>query len=90
MELGLETPELDKQSEVIKSGESRTLTDFYDWLGEHGYFIAKYVRFEDRVHEQLAPISQSPEQLFADFFGIDLDKIEEERQAIVKALRNDS
>ena len=82
------TPELDKQSAVIKSGASDTLTEFFDWLAENDYEIAEWRRYEEYRDMQLTPIHLRPEQLFADFFGIDLDKIESERRAILEELRN--
>lgn len=82
------TPELDKQHAVIESGAAGTLGDFYDWLGENGYVIAKYVTYEGWREKQLAPAHAQPEQLLADFFGIDRDKIESERRAILEELRS--
>ena len=75
--------ELEKQHAVIESGESDTLTNFYDWLAEQGYEITEW----DDDQREYRPISLRPEQLFADFFGIDLDKIETERRAILETLR---
>jgi hypothetical protein len=80
----IETPELDKQHAVIESGASDTLTEFYDWLEEKGYCIAQ---FGDKS-PYLFEVSTPPNQLFAEFFGIDLDKIESERRAILEELRS--
>ena len=80
------TPELDKQRVVIESGRTDTLTDFYDWLSEQGYELCQWVEL-DRYEPRLAPIHIRPEQLFADFFDIDLDLIETERRAILEELR---
>jgi hypothetical protein len=76
------TPELDKQRAVIESGASNTLTEFYDWLRDNGYQLAKWGE-----NDRLYGIAVRPEQLFADFFGIDPYKIELERRAILDALR---
>ncbi len=89
---GVETPELDKQHKIIESGASDTLTEFYDWLHDQGYCIAEEIEHEwedeyDDYGHMLHPVRIRPEQLFADFFGIDLDKIETERRAILDALR---
>lgn len=78
------TPELDKQHAVIESGASDTLTEFYDWLGERGLIIAEW----SEIWQEWIPVSTSGNQLFADFFGIDLDKIESERRAILEELRS--
>jgi hypothetical protein len=87
----MNTPELDKQHTIIESGEADTLGRFYDWLHERGYHIAQYMTFEepefDGEYQQLVPIREAPEQLFAKFFGIDLNKIEAERRAILDEIR---
>lgn len=45
-------------------------------------------RYVTRIHQdRLTPLNQGPERLFARFFGIDLDKIEAERRAILEAIR---
>jgi hypothetical protein len=85
--VNIPTPELEKQHDVIESGASQTLTDFYDWLCEKGFVIAEYVKFEEYRDKQLVPTFVRPEKLFADFFDIDLDKIESERRAILEVLR---
>ena len=86
---GIKTPELDKQAEIIKSGQNEVLGNFYDWLNEQGYEICgqnTYAYWDDDKWEY-QPIHTRPEQLFADFFGIDLDRIEQERRAILEALQ---
>jgi hypothetical protein len=85
------TPELDKMSKVIESGASDTLTGFYDWLTDKGYRICEYVdsgreSWDGPVHE-FAPVHGGPEKLFAEFFKINLDKIETERRQIIKQYR---
>jgi hypothetical protein len=93
----IETPELDKQSEIIHSGKAEVVQDFYDWLHtEKKWVLARYVPEEERrgddgiYGEQPVQVFISPEQLMADFFGIDRDKIEAERRAILDALRSQS
>ena len=84
-----DTPELDYQHEIIESGQSELLAKFYDWLIEKDFVLAKwggYDEFGDYSEGVLMPLHIRPEQLFADFFGIDLNKIEEERRAILKEL----
>lgn len=81
------TPELDKQHAVVESGAMQVLTDFYDWLYNNGYYLAKFQRFEEFEDPQLYIAGIQPEQLFADFFGIDRNKIEAERRALLEELR---
>lgn len=141
----IETPECDRQSEIIHSGRAQAVQDFYDWLAAEGYVLAKY-QFEETVHcpgtrrdpfdssncedgkvkrtvtqwqghtrvgkveagetctvcngtgevqhtfsnPPLMPVFESPQNLMADHFGIDLNKIETERRAILDALREQS
>jgi hypothetical protein len=81
------TPELDKQHKIIESGASDTLTEFYDWLSERGWLLARW-EANGKWNEYLEPVYTRPEQLFAEFFGIDLDKIESERRAVLEELRS--
>lgn len=76
------TPELDRQSAIIASGQAETAQAFYDWLQEKGYRLCRLD--ED---DQYWPAWEVPEQLLADFFGIDRNKIEVERRALLEELR---
>lgn len=80
------TPELDKQHKIIESGKSDTLQEFYDWLSTKDYVIAKWV-VDDEDEDVLLPTHIRPEQLFAEFFEIDLNKIEDERRALLDEIR---
>lgn len=79
---GAGTPELDRQGEIIRSGRAETVQEFYDWLHEQGYRLCK----PDEDDAYLPTLAQ-PEQLMADFFGIDRNKIEVERRDLLKKLR---
>ena len=68
--------------------KSLVLTDFVDWLGEKGIVLAGWRKFGIFEEDQLSPIRQSYEELFADFFNIDLKKVEAEKVAMLAALRN--
>ena len=91
-----ETPELDKRKrEVLDPGLNTVVQDFYDWLTqEKGYVLARYVPEEERFEgdgiygEQPVAVHLDPEQMMAEFFGIDLDKIEAERRALLDHLRS--
>lgn len=79
------TPELDKRSGIINSRVSptQTLGEFYDWLQAQGLVLARW----DKETQEYLPDFINPEQLFANFFGLDSDKMEQERRAILEALR---
>jgi hypothetical protein len=90
------TPELDRQRDIIHSGKSETVQEFYDWLREEKHYVlARYVpeseRFgDDGIYgEQPVEVLVRPEELMAEFFGIDLRKIENERRALLDAIRKD-
>jgi len=78
-----EHPELDKMMAI--KDKSQVLGEFLDWLdSETEYCIATRCRDMDclvRAHVSI-------EQLLADFFGIDLNKVEEEKRAILDGLRD--
>jgi len=82
------TPELDFQHLIIESGQSELLAKFYDWLTEKGYSLCFWSDGDEYDDGGYYPLSMSPEKLFAEFFGIDLNKIEAERRAILEELRN--
>lgn len=83
----VDTPELDRQSEIIRSGEAAVIQEFIDWLAsERHYTLCEPI--PNSLHGYYGPASYGgPEQLMADFFGIDRDKIETERRAILDALQ---
>ena len=85
----IKTPELDKQAEIIKTGQNEVLGNFYDWLNEQGYEICKQTTYAEWEDDRWVyrPIHTRPEQLFADFFGVDLDGIEQECRAILERLQ---
>lgn len=83
----MEYPECEKMSAVLD--KSLELTNFVDWLQEQGYAICEKGIYKDSYpQEQWVPIKKNFEQLFADYFGIDLDKVEEERRALLDEIRN--
>jgi len=82
------TPELDRQSEIINSGKAGTVQEFLDWLhNERGYQLCEPVPNSLHGYYGLASYG-GPEQLMADFFGIDRDKIEAERRALLDHIRS--
>jgi hypothetical protein len=84
-----EFPELVKQAEIVESGKAETVQEFIDWLSGQGIVLAEWR--DDGWHQPaLLEDNRSPEQLMADFFGIDRDKIEQERQALLEAIRREA
>lgn len=89
----VDTTELDRQKAVIDSGRSATVQEFYDWLTEvKGYRICSlegsgYSDGTGYERQDWTPIATQPLALMAEFFGIDLNKIEVERRALLDAIR---
>jgi hypothetical protein len=79
-------PECDKMIAVSK--ESQAIGNFLEWLGEQGILLAEYGT--ERYHrDQLMPKHISIEKLLAEYFEIDLDKVETERRAMLDDFRKD-
>jgi hypothetical protein len=79
-------PELDKMKAARE--KSAVLTEFVDWLDQNNMRIC--LRTEVSITyagSPYEPIPESFEKLFARFFGIDLDKVEEERRQILDEQR---
>ena len=120
------TPELDKQTKIIKSGQAATVQDFIDWFRQQHLELMTYdtrpceeicsgPNFLANCHHGLThpgthkeatctkcagtglilvdregyySDGRRPETLMANFFGIDENKIESERRAILEAIRS--
>jgi hypothetical protein len=78
------TPELDLQHEALESGHPQVLGEFLDHLQRSGIVLA---RWADDDRDVLYEISQDNNRLLADFLGIDLDRIERERMALLRWVR---
>ncbi len=79
-------PEHDKMR-LIKD-ESQTIGGFLDWLqSEKQFEICE--RVERRFDDELVPIQLNIERLLADHFEIDLDVINDEKDAMFAELRGE-
>ena len=93
-----ETPELDRYVEACES-TGGILAEFWDFLHDQKrYVLAAYQDVVDewqdirgRSHEdvqaKLLPVDVDPERLFAEFLGLDLDKVAEERRRLFDWVR---
>lgn len=79
--------ECEKLSKV--SEKSQPLGEFLDWLHENNYVIAEWNKFE-RNDERLYPTQTSIERLLAEYFKIDLDKVDEERTVLLNWIRENT
>jgi hypothetical protein len=64
------------------------LSGFVDWLNENGYTICTLEETDGYPEQQYFPHRKPYEEIFADYFGIDLKKVEQERQAILAEIRS--
>lgn len=75
-------PELEKLGKV--QDQRQAVEEFLDWLyAARGVFLARY------DGEELKYYSYSTESLVAEFFELDLKKIDLERRAMLKAIREE-
>lgn len=79
------TPELDKMREV--QAESQAIGEFLDFLSNNGIFLAKHMPREGWSYDPLVALPTSNEEILAHHFEIDLKKVEQERRALLNALR---
>lgn len=79
-----EFPEHDKLKQIKE--ESRAIGEFIEWLEENGYSICEY---DDANFDNYYRTPKSTEQLLAMHFNIDLNKIEQEKRAMLEKLRHD-
>ncbi len=66
-------PELERLTELGKSGRTMVIQDFLDWITGKGWEIAEYD--SDEYSEHLNPIMRSHEAIMYEFFDIDPVKI---------------
>ncbi len=90
MEIKLSELEKMRQSQ----NASHVLTAFIDWMYENGYAVCRWqdlTRHSDEIGdlspEGWFPKHNSHEQLLADFFDIDMKKVEEERRVLLESIR---
>ena len=76
-------PEHDKLKLV--ADKSQAIGEFIEWLAEEGRGI--YLAVPHPFGEGLVPANKSITRLLAEFFEIDLDKIETEKRAMLDNLR---
>jgi hypothetical protein len=92
----VEMPECEKLKAVQE--KSQAIGEFLEWLTtEKGYFIqesrTRIIPAEDSLSgkaysvQNIGPIRESWERLLAEFFEIDLDKVEQEKRALLEEIR---
>jgi len=65
--------------------KSQVIGDFLVWCGTKGMILAEY---DDKDYwDRMWPVRKSKETLLAEYFDIDLKKLENEKQAILTTLQ---
>lgn len=72
-------PQLKKLKAV--HGQSQAIGEFLEWLGTKGILLATYEQ------DYLYPIRKNTETLLAEYFKINLKKLEQEKRAILEQVR---
>lgn len=87
--INVKTPECDKAVKI--RNKSQSIGEFIEWLrDEKKVILASKMPiedFEDEEIETLAPAYYNLDSLLAEFFGIDLNKIEKEKRELLEAVR---
>lgn len=79
----VETTECDRLATV--SGDSQTIGEFLDWLQHERAKAVTLCILSD--YDRFVPLRVRIEQLLAEYFEIDLDKVERERRGVLAALQ---
>lgn len=79
-----EYPEHDKLHAI--KDQSQKLGEFIEWLHGQGMEICFCEHYDNSNHEYF-PIYKTIEQLLANYFEIDLNKLEEEKRSMIEQLR---
>lgn len=75
-------PEHDKLALI--SDKSQAIGEFINWLkNRQGIEFCHY-----NSHEELEPVWKGTNQWLAEYFGIDQDKLDEEKDTMLKEIRN--
>jgi hypothetical protein len=72
-------PECEKLHKI--SPQSQMIGEFLEYLQSRGYIIA------ERWKEVLVPVHESTNELLAEYFDIDMNKVERERQALLDFIK---
>ena len=91
----------EKYPEHVKLGaikdKSQTVYDFLEWAGEKGMHLGEWEPTQrrtangqfgrNRIVPHMHPVQTSKRDLLAEFFDIDLNKIEKEMRAMLDEMR---
>ena len=65
---------------------SQKIGEFIDWLHDDDVVLAEWVKDPQGFDENLIPVTKPIQELLAEFFEIDMNKVEEERRQILESI----
>jgi hypothetical protein len=82
-------PEIAKLKGVMH--QSQAIGEFIDWLEEQDIHICCYADYDGRQRRtELTYLNEGKEKLLARYFEIDLNRVDDEKRAILEDLRKDA
>lgn len=78
-------PEHDKLSAV--KDQSQTIGAFLEWMPSNGYYVGQYIQDPEWKDYQFVPSNLTINQLLAEYFEVDLDKLEDEKRQMLESIR---
>lgn len=82
----MDYPECEKMHKVAK--ETAAIGEFLEWLSENKKLtLCEYIEGYDDTYDRYIPYHYQIEELLAEFFKIDLNKVEKERRQILEDIR---
>lgn len=89
----ISTPELDKMRAVQE--QSQAIGSFIEWLSTKDYVIGRHLTMEevdqlglDPDETNIIPVYSSIEKILAEYFEIDLNKVEQERTKLLEQIQD--
>ena len=76
-------PYLEHEKLKLVKDKSQAVGEFIQWLEEKGISLAHYPEGSERLCSVYTPVSK----LLAEFFEIDLDALEQEKEHMVDSIR---
>jgi hypothetical protein len=80
-----ETPDLDKYTAIAMSEGAGELVGFIDWMIDHGMW--PHYESDEYGAEY---VHLTPEELMAEYFEIDLTKVNEQRDMVLQFIREEA
>lgn len=80
-------PECEKLSE--HHAQMEIIREFLEWASENGMEFGRWEpRLTGQVYDNFSPVNQSVDQYLAQYFEIDMAKVDEERRAMLASINS--